>query len=345
MKKLLKKTVAVLTAVSAISIYAPVCASAAAPLTTVESNAENIYSKWAKNIYSDGNAAFAQYIFKEIFGHEYNVNTTKTSFAINNIGNFYSRVKLGDLVEFKKGTDVYSVVVKSADQNGMTVYEAYDGNNGYIVALTEYDYEKDKPERFMDGRFNGGTYTIYHSKNYDVLNHLHSYNLDGYCSCGAYNGHVPVPVNDKLYVQKRNTPVYKLPYSKSGAVAHLDPSQGGENITAAIINGDNELWYKTDKGWVNEKYLSLTMSTSITQPKTEVIKGVVYGIEKLPVRASNNSSYTITDYIPEGTVINITKKLNSWYKIEFDSKTGYVESRFVELLENSTAAENTTENK
>ena len=88
-------------------------------------------------------------MFKEIFGHEYNVNTTKTSFAINNIGNFYSRIKLGDLVEFKKGTDVYSVVVKSADQNGMTVYEAYNGPNGYTVALTEYDYEKDKPERDM----------------------------------------------------------------------------------------------------------------------------------------------------------------------------------------------------
>ena len=153
------------------------------------------------------------------------------------------------------------------------------------------------------------------------------------------------PVNDKMYVQKKDTPVYKLPYAKSGAVSHLDPSQGGENITAAIVNGDNELWYKTDNGWVNEKYLSLTMAVSITQPKTEVVKGVVYGIEKLPVRVSNNSSYTITDYIPEGTVINITKKLNSWYQVEFDSKTGYVESRFVELLENNPITENTTENK
>ena len=335
MKNILKKAVCGISVMSVMFTVTPVFnnAFAAREKSTLEINGENFYNIWERSVYEEGNEAFVHFMFEELFGHEYNVNSTVSKYPITSITNIYTSVKYGDLIEFNKGDDTYSVIVKSADKNGMSVYEAYSAPNGSVVFEGYYAYDKNHKDDFMNGRFKGGTLTVYHSNNYEELNHIHSYNLDGYCSCGVYRGKSLIPADEDMYVLYSKTPVYELPYTGSKIVTHLKASQGTEKVTAVSINGDNEVWFKTAYGWVNEYYLSTEMASSITKPKTQTYMGVVYGIESLPVRSLNGTFYTAIGSFDEGEIITITKKLNSWYCVDYNGQTGYVQSKYVQLVE------------
>ena len=335
MKKFIKKAVSIVSVMAVVFSVTPCFnnAFAAREKSELELSGENFYKIWERTVYEEGNNAFARFMFKELFGHEYNVNSTSSRYPISSITNVYTTLKYGDLVEFTKGSDVYSVIVKSADKDGMNVYEAYSAPNGDVVFEGYYAYDKNDKDSFMDGRFKGGSFTIYHSNNYEALNHIHSYNRDGYCTCGVYRGKPLIPTYDELYVVYSKTPVYEMPYTGSKIVSHINPSQGKEKITAVSINGDNEVWFKTTYGWVNEYYLSTEMAGSVTKPNTQTYMGVVYGIESLPVRSLNGTFYAAIGYFNDGDIITITKKLNSWYAVDYNGETGYVQSKYIQLVE------------
>ena len=334
MKNILKKTVCGISVMTVMFTVTPVFNNvfAAREKSTLEINGENFYNVWERSVYEEGNNAFARFMFEELFGHEYNVNSTVRRYPITSITSVYTSLKYGDLIEFNKGEDTYSVIVKSADKNGITVYEAYKAPTGDIVFEGYYAYDKNDKDSFMKGRFKGGTFTVYHSNNYEELNHIHSYNLDGYCSCGVYEGRELIPADEEMYVIYSKTPVYEMPYIGSKIVTHLNLSQGAEKVTAVAVNGDDEVWFKTSYGWVNERYLSLEMPGSITKPKTQTYMGVVYGIETLPVRSLNGTFYTAIGSFEEGEIVTITKKLNSWYCVDYNGQTGYVQGKYVQLV-------------
>ena len=339
MKKLIKKAVSSVLAVAVVFSVTPYfnSAFAAAEKSELEISGENFYKIWERTVYEGGSNAFARFMFEELFGHEYNTNSVVSRYPVTSVSNIYLKADYGDLIEFTKGSDTYSVILKSADKNGMNVYEAYSAPNGDVVFEGYYSYDKNHKDDFMDGRFKGGTFTIYHSNNYEALDHIHSYNRDGYCTCGVYRGKSLIPADDEMYVLYSKTPVYEMPYTGSKIVSHLNPSQGSEKVTSVAINGDNEVWFKTSYGWVNEYYLSTEMSGSITNPKTQTYVGLVYGIESLPVRSLNGTFYTAIGSFNDGDIITITKKLNSWYAVDYNGQTGYVQSKYVKLIDKEEA--------
>ena len=108
-------------------------------------------------MYEGGSNAFARFMFEELFGHEYNTNSVVSRYPVTSVSNIYLKADYGDLIEFTKGSDTYSVILKSADKNGMNVYEAYSAPNGDVVFEGYYSYDKNHKDDFMDGRFKGGT--------------------------------------------------------------------------------------------------------------------------------------------------------------------------------------------
>ena len=338
MKKFLLRTLAAAMAVSVLTVSGPSLgvALAAQEKTAIDKSIESFYSKWYNTSYEDGSNAFAEFMFKETFGHQFSENTEKSTYPISGVNKLYLKAKRGVMLEFKKGGDTYRVIYDSGDKDSITVYEAYSSPAGYIVLQSDYAItanDKKQVTYFMDNRFDGGSYTIYHSMSYDTLGHIHKFNNDGYCQCGSYRGSMVIPADEQMYVVKTAS-AYELPYAGSKTLTRLKSSQGTESVTAAVVNGDGEVWYKTQYGWIKGSNLSLEMSDSITKPKIpDSVQGIVTGIGSLPVRADSNSSYVAIGYFDEGSVITVTQKLNSWYKVDYNGQTGYVESRFVELLE------------
>ncbi len=341
MKVLIKKAVSSVLAAAVIFSATPYFNSvfAASEKSQLEISGEDFYKIWERTVYEKGSNAFARFMFEELFGHEYNTNSVVSRYPITSISSIYLKADYGDLIEFTNGSDTYSVILKSADKNGMNVYEAYPAPNGDVVFEGYYAYDKNHKDNFMNGRFKGGTFAVYHSNNYEVLDHIHSYNRDGYCTCGVYRGKSLIPADDEMYVIYSKTPVYEMPYTGSKIVMHINPSQGSEKVTSVAINGDNEVWFKTSYGWINEYYLSTEMSGSITKPKTQTYMGVVYGIESLPVRSLNGIFYTALGYFDDGDIITVTKKLNSWYAVDYNGQTGYVQSKYVKLIDKEGTSE------
>ncbi len=305
--------------------------------SVLHNNIENFYSAWENTAFEYTDITFAQFMFKEIFGHDYNKGSDIKSYPINSINKIRLNAKKGDLIVLKKGNDTYDCIIKDCDKTGMDVYEVYWNINKFTVSEKRYSYDnnndKNKTSSFMDGRFNGGTYTVYHSNTYDQLNHIHQFNKDMYCNCGSYNGAEVITVDIDMYILKSNTKSYELPHSGSNYLYRLNISQFSEKVTAVTLNGNDEIWCKTIYGWINSNALSFENTYSISKLKTfDSVTGIVINIDKLPVRSLNNTSYTPFAYIKEGEIVTITKPLNSWYQIDYDGKRGYVESKFIKLL-------------
>ncbi len=337
MALLFKKIVSSFLAIS-ILLSLSVTAFAYEPKSVFEKEVDKFFAKWDKQVFDGDDADFAAFMYKELFGNEYTENTDVSTYNVSGIKNIKDKASLGDMIVFSKGEDKMNVIFKSADNSSAAFYEAYYSNpRGYIVGEGTYSFKgdsKNKITSFMDGRFDGGTYTVYHAKNYDFINHVHKFNNDGYCSCGSYMGNDVIQADDVMYCVANKARIYELPYDGSKANGSYSISPAGIKVSAVTINHKEEIWYKTELGWVMADGLSKEMSQNISNQGVVYI-GVVNGIDELIVRAGTSSSYIQKGVLKNGETVVITKRLPNYYRIIFNGEDGYVESRFVDIIEKS----------
>ena len=93
MKSFFKKTVSAFSVMAVVLSASPAfnTAFAAAEKSTLELNGESFFEKWERSVYEEGNNAFARFMFKELFGHEYNVNSTVNRYPITSITGMYAQ--------------------------------------------------------------------------------------------------------------------------------------------------------------------------------------------------------------------------------------------------------------
>lgn len=128
------------------------------------------------------------------------------------------------------------------------------------------------------------------------------------------------------------------------------PSSSGEKLTTVPHNTVIEVLAE-ENGWVKTSYEGSTGWLSgdyLTYLETEEppVSGVVTA-NGLNLRSTPSSSGEVIETIPKNTTIKILQEQGEWYKVEFDSQTGWVAKAYVQLQEEGTKgkAEEETEQK
>lgn len=118
----------------------------------------------------------------------------------------------------------------------------------------------------------------------------------------------------------------------------------GENVK---ITGEKGSWYqinfKEKTGYVHKDYIKIVEGTETSKPDTstgnnnsEIVinkMGEVYNIStNLRVRSAANSNSSVLGYLMNGSRVKIAGKSGSWYKINFNGKTGYVHSDYIKIV-------------
>jgi len=324
-RKVLKAMAFVLafTSINAINVFGAI------ETRPVVIRGESFHAKWDMEYY-ESDEKYAQDIYKEIFGHDYTQYTTKKTYPMSGLKRIYEEGKYGDMIVFKKGDDTVSMVLKSADENTFEFYEAVDNAGKNQVMVKTRRYKADEPQKFMNERFKGGYFTIYHSEKYDEANHTHKPDRNGYCKCGSYDGKDIIEADFEIYIVK-TTNARELPYKTAFRTNVLKISQHPDKVKGIVINGEGEIWYKLTDGWVLSTDVADEISGNITKPKVfEGYTAIVDDIDKLPVYSFNNEIYTVIGEIEKGKPVFVTKELPNWYVIDFEGREGYINKKFAE---------------
>lgn len=116
------------------------------------------------------------------------------------------------------------------------------------------------------------------------------------------------------------------------------PSPTGEKLVTVPQNTSIQIleeqtgWYKityeSHTGWISADYVSLT-----TPPVTKKCQIIPTNGLNLRATPSSNGEKLVT--IPVDTIVDITEEQNGWYKVNYDSLTGWISSEYVEIVENT----------
>lgn len=134
--------------------------------------------------------------------------------------------------------------------------------------------------------------------------------------------------------------------SSAGLNLRLTPSSTGEKLvtipkdTTIQIIEEQTGWYKTtyqsQTGWISAEYVALSSSPSSAseQDNTSQIKrGLITAANGLNLRATPSSSGEKLITVPVDTTIEIIAEENGWYKLTYQSQTGWAAGEYVDTVE------------
>ena len=78
-------------------------------------------------------------------------------------------------------------------------------------------------------------------------------------------GNDVIQADDVMYCVANKARIYELPYDGSKANGSYSISPAGIKVSAVTINHKEEIWYKTELGWVMADGLSKEMSQEYKQ--------------------------------------------------------------------------------
>ena len=88
---------------------------------------------------------------------------------------------------------------------------------------------------------------------------------------------------------------------------------------------------------------ALEPNESFTGTKVEASAGTYYKTTaNLNLRKSESKTASIITTIPKGKQVTYISKSGSWYKVKYESKTGYVSSSYLKIVSSSTAQSTST---
>ena len=128
---------------------------------------------------------------------------------------------------------------------------------------------------------------------------------------------------------------------RSGAstdTSTLAVAANGASVSVVSKEGD---WYKViynnQTGYMHGDYLNVTEeATSSSSSDIEGVKsgiGIVKANSGLRLRESASTSSSILATAPNGANVVIVEKLNGWYKVIYNLKTGYMSADYLEVKE------------
>ncbi len=95
-------------------------------------------------------------------------------------------------------------------------------------------------------------------------------------------------------------------------------------------NGWYRVTYDGKTGWFSSEY-----STAYTEPSsgeqettTTGEKVTISGTDEVNFRSGAGTSYDLIGAIPRGTVVTVLEKVNGWYRVTYDGKTGWFSSKY-----------------
>lgn len=109
----------------------------------------------------------------------------------------------------------------------------------------------------------------------------------------------------------------------------------GASVSVVSKEGD---WYKVvynnQTGYMHSDYLNVTEEASASDTDIEGVKsgiGIVKANSGLRLRESASTSSAILATAPNGTNVVIEEKLDGWYKVIYNLKTGYMSADYLEV--------------
>lgn len=150
--------------------------------------------------------------------------------------------------------------------------------------------------------------------------------------------------DEKTAVVSTTLNLRKQPEIKNGNV--ILTMKKGSKVDVISINGQ---WAKVKYG-NKEGYASLTyLSIVDTNAKTNVIKKIKVNTASLNVRAGAGTNYKLLGSVKRNAVLDVYEINNSWAKINYNGKYGYVSTNYTidtaSTTANTTAKSSTTESK
>ncbi|AFM00510.1 N-acetylmuramoyl-L-alanine amidase [Desulfitobacterium dehalogenans ATCC 51507] len=116
-----------------------------------------------------------------------------------------------------------------------------------------------------------------------------------------------------------------------------NPSSTGDKLVTIPKNATIQIlaeqsgWYQTTyeskTGWISAEYVSL-----ISPPAKK--NGIITAANGLNLRTSPSSTGEKISTVPVDTLFEINEEQNGWYKISFESHTGWVSAEYVDIVEN-----------
>ena len=123
------------------------------------------------------------------------------------------------------------------------------------------------------------------------------------------------------------------------------------NGTKVNITGENGNWYQINYnnkvGYVSKDYISVSNTSSggnnVSRGDTPANNGTTtsqYGkvtgvTSNLRVRSAANATSSVLGYLLNGTVVSIVGTTEGWYAINYNGKTGYVSSEYIQLVDSN----------
>jgi|GEM_PF-4570801 len=124
--------------------------------------------------------------------------------------------------------------------------------------------------------------------------------------------------------------------SLDGKVLEVIPKSSNLNVLAKIRNGWYKVSYGKNTGYVSGDYLTLLTD----EQKKEIIVEKKFSDntfakteDSLNIRARANKDSDILTTVNSGSVLKVYEKMqNGWYKVEGNTKVGYVDGQFIKIL-------------
>lgn len=139
-------------------------------------------------------------------------------------------------------------------------------------------------------------------------------------------------VNEKKAVVNTNLNLRKEPKIKDGNVI-LTMKKGSKIEVISTNSSWAKVKYGNKEGYASLKYISMTDANA----KTGVVKKVKVNTSSLNVRAGASTKYKIIGSVKKNAVLEVYGFNNSWTKIKYNGKDGYVSTQYlVDVVEETT---------
>lgn len=106
-------------------------------------------------------------------------------------------------------------------------------------------------------------------------------------------------------------------YSRIGSVA-----KGGKVTVKSESNNWSKIDYNGKDGWCSSRYLKRISGSSGGSTSSAGLKGTVYNCTELNVRSGAGTSHSVIGKLKSGDKVDIIKKGDGWYNINYNGNTG-----------------------
>ena len=98
------------------------------------------------------------------------------------------------------------------------------------------------------------------------------------------------------------------------------------------VTGQSGSWYKIDyngkTGYISATYLSVSGTTNPPAAQTGTVVNCTTSVN---VRSGAGTGYAVIGSAPKGAKYTVTGQSGSWYKIDYNGKTGYISSTYLSV--------------